>query len=387
MGNRAIDDVVRLDPRVNVVNQGTGAISAVGMNNRYNNIAVDGVTQGDPFGLNANGLPYLKSPISPEAIAQYNISTANFDVVADTVGADVNAVTKSGTNDFHGSLYYAYRNANHLVGDAGWLPSGTPGYKYNGYDKDATYGFNVGGPIIKDRLFFFLSAEKEKTTGIGADSLNGMDFSLGNGASTSNKVSPGDLQKVIDAATKLGLKPGSFGADLRRQALSGQDRLEHLRPPPRQLLVPELEGIAAGGRRQRAVHRGPVELHLDQGDQDDQLRRSAVLRLERQLQHRGQGRLSEVHSGNDRAVRPAFGAGESVAVGHRSVGVPRQGAVSPLQLHRDEEDFAVLRRHVHARRSRDQGRHRLPAQQDLQPVRSGRIRRVPVLGPRQFPRR
>ncbi|MBR0345313.1 MAG: TonB-dependent receptor [Rudaea sp.] len=211
MGNRAIDDVVRLDPRVNVVNQGTGAISAVGMNNRYNNIAVDGVTQGDPFGLNANGLPYLKSPISPEAIAQYNISTANFDVVADTVGADVNAVTKSGTNDFHGSLYYAYRNANHLVGDAGWLPSGTPGYKYNGYDKDATYGFNVGGPIIKDRLFFFLSAEKEKTTGIGADSLNGMDFSLGNGASTSNKVSPGDLQKVIDAATKLGLKPGSFG--------------------------------------------------------------------------------------------------------------------------------------------------------------------------------
>jgi len=211
-GNRSIDDVVRLDPRVNVMDQGTGAVSALGMNNRYNNIAVDGVTQGDPFGLNANGLPYLKSPISPETIAEYNISTANYDVISDAVGADVNAVTKSGTNNFHGSAYFSYRNANHLVGDAGWLPSSNPGYKYNGYDKDSTYGFTLGGPIIKDTLFFFLSAEKEKTTGIGADSANGLDYSLGDGSSTSTKISPGDVQKVIDAATKLGLKPGSFGA-------------------------------------------------------------------------------------------------------------------------------------------------------------------------------
>jgi len=210
-GNRSIDDVVRLNPRVTVTDQGTGAISAAGMNNRYNNIAVDGVTQGDPFGLNANGLPYQKSPISPETIAEYNISTANYDVSSDVVGADVNAVTKSGTNEFHGSVYYAYRNANHLVGDAGWLPSDNPGYHYKGYQKDTTAGFTVGGPIVKDKLFFFLSAEHEKTTGIGADSANGLDASLGNGPSTSNKVSPGDLQQVIDAATKLGLTPGNFG--------------------------------------------------------------------------------------------------------------------------------------------------------------------------------
>ncbi|MET4569066.1 TonB-dependent receptor [Rhodanobacter soli] len=210
-GNRSIDDVVRLDPRVTVTDQGTGAISASGMNNRYNNIAVDGVTQGDPFGLNANGLPYQKSPISPETIAEYNISTANYDTSSDVVGADVNAVTKSGTNQFHGAVYYAYRNANHLVGDAGWLPSDNPGYHYKGYQKDTTYGFNVGGPIIKDKLFFFISAEHEKTTGIGADSANGLDDSLGNGPSTSNKVSPGDLQKIIDAAKQLGLTPGTFG--------------------------------------------------------------------------------------------------------------------------------------------------------------------------------
>ncbi|HEY8585548.1 MAG TPA: TonB-dependent receptor [Rhodanobacter sp.] len=210
-GNRSIDDVARLDPRINVTDQGTGAISANGMNNRYNNVSVDGVTQGDPFGLNANGLPYQKSPISPETIAEYNISTANYDTASDTVGADVNAVTKSGTNQYHGSVYYAYRNANHLVGDAGWLDSSNHGYHYNGYDKDTTGGFNVGGPIIKDKLFFFVSAEHEKTTGIGADSANGLDDSLGQGPSTSNKVSPGDLQKVIDIAKQLGLTPGTFG--------------------------------------------------------------------------------------------------------------------------------------------------------------------------------
>ncbi|HET6431788.1 TonB-dependent receptor [Dyella sp.] len=210
-GNRSVDDVARLDPRITVLDQGVGSISANGMNNRYNNIAVDGVTQGDPFGLNANGLPYQKAAISPETIAEYNISTATYDVTSDTVGADVNAVTKSGTNAFHGSAYYSYRNANHLVGDAGWLPSDNRGYKYNGYDKDSTYGVTVGGPIIKDKLFFFVAAEHEKTTGIGADSANGLDQSLGNGPSTSGKVSPGDLQQVIDTATALGLTPGNFG--------------------------------------------------------------------------------------------------------------------------------------------------------------------------------
>jgi len=209
-GNRSIDDIARLDPRINVSDQGDGSISMAGLPNRYNNISVDGIGQGDPFGLNANGLPYQGSPISVDTIAEYNISTANYDVSSDTVGADINAVTKSGTNQFHGSVYYAFRNASSMVGDAGWLQSSDPGYKYKGYKKDWTGGFTLGGPIVKDKLFFFVSAEKEQTSGIGADSANGLDSSLGSGASTSNNVSPGDLQKVIDTANQLGLKPGSF---------------------------------------------------------------------------------------------------------------------------------------------------------------------------------
>lgn len=209
-GNRSIDDIARLDPRINV-NQGDGSISAMGLNNRYNDISVDGVTVGDPFGLNANGLPYQNTAISPDTIAEYNISTANYDVGSDTVGASINAVTKSGTNQFHGSVYYAYQNASSFVGNAGWLPSNDPGYNYNGYKKNWTGGLTLGGPIIKDKLFFFVSAEKQQVENIGADSANGLDSSLGNGPSTANKISPGDLQKVIDIAKQLGLKPGTFG--------------------------------------------------------------------------------------------------------------------------------------------------------------------------------
>jgi hypothetical protein len=207
---RSIADIARLDPRVTISDRGEGAISTMGMNNRYNSITVDGAGVGDPFGLNSNGMPYIGSPISADTIEEYNISTANYDVTSDTVGANINAVTKSGTNDFHGSVYYAYRNASKLVGNAGWVSKDDPGYEYKGYNHDWTAGATLGGPIVKDKLFFFVNYEKEKTVGLGADSANGLDASLGNGVSTSNKVSPGDLQRIINAANKLGLKPGTF---------------------------------------------------------------------------------------------------------------------------------------------------------------------------------
>lgn len=208
--NRSIQDIARLDPRIVVTDRGSGAISAMGQNSRYNNISVDSVNVGDPFGLNANGMPYLGSPVSMDTIEEWNINTANFDVSAKAVGASINAVTKSGTNEFHGSAYYAFQNASDMVGSAGWLPKNNSNYDYHGYDEHWTGGLTLGGPIIKDTLFFFLSYEKEKVTGLGGDSVSALDESLGSGASTSNKVSPGDLQKIIDAAKGLGLSPGSF---------------------------------------------------------------------------------------------------------------------------------------------------------------------------------
>src|SRR5690606_25986145 len=99
--SRSLDDVARLDPRITVIDQGGGSISVAGINNRFNSISVDGLSQGDPFGLNSNGMPYTGSPISVDTIAAYDLKITDYDVTSDSVGATINAVTKSGTNEFH----------------------------------------------------------------------------------------------------------------------------------------------------------------------------------------------------------------------------------------------------------------------------------------------
>jgi len=160
--DRSIQNIVRLDPRVVITDRARGEISAVGQNSRYNNITVDSMSANDPFGLNANGLPTLGTPISMDTIAEYNISTANFDVANRRgLGAAVNAVTKSGTNAFHGSVYYAFQN-DKMIGD------NEQGVSYNGFSRQWTGGATVGGPIIKDKLFFFASLEKSTQVAAGS---------------------------------------------------------------------------------------------------------------------------------------------------------------------------------------------------------------------------
>jgi hypothetical protein len=200
-GNRSIDDIARLDPRITVTDQATGSISVSGMNNRYNDISVDGMSQGDPFGLNANGMPYTGSPISVDTIAAYDIKVSDFDVSVDAVGASINAVTKSGTNEFHGSVYYARKDAN-------WVGS-RDGDDYTAFGQDNTAGFTLGGPILKDRLFFFASYEKQKISDFGGSTGGGDGLSNGN-------VTQAEVDQAISIAEGLGLQPGT-------QGLSGSD--------------------------------------------------------------------------------------------------------------------------------------------------------------------
>src|SRR3546814_853310 len=130
MPDRSIQNIARLDPRIVITDRDRGAISAMGQNNRYNSITVDSVNAGDPFGLNDNGLPTLGTPISVDTIEEYNISTANYDVTTRRgVGANINAVTKSGTNDFHGSVYYSFQNAKDMIGED------DDGNDWNGYSR------------------------------------------------------------------------------------------------------------------------------------------------------------------------------------------------------------------------------------------------------------
>jgi len=197
-GNRSLDDVARLDPRVTVTDQATGAISVAGVNNRYNKISVDGLSQGDPFGLNANGMPYTGSPISVDTIAAYDIKVSDYDVSQDVVGAAINAVTKSGTNEFHGTAYYVYKKADSMVGTR-------DGEDYDAFGKDTTKGFTLGGPILKDRLFFFGSYEEQEISDFGgAASSDG--FSTG-------AVTQAEIDQVIDIAkNQYGIDPGTYGA-------------------------------------------------------------------------------------------------------------------------------------------------------------------------------
>ncbi|WP_246455152.1 TonB-dependent receptor [Thermomonas brevis] len=195
-GNRSLDDIARLDPRVTVTDQNDGSISVAGQNNRYNTISVDGLSVNDPFGLNANGLGFTGSPISPDTIAAYDIKISEFDVVTDAVGASINAVTKSGTNDFHGSVYYTLTDAGSMVGRLG-------GSAYKGFDKNETKGATFGGPIIKDRLFFFGSYEEQEISGlagVGTDAVS-------SGKLTSQQV--GDVASAFDA---IGIKAGTYGS-------------------------------------------------------------------------------------------------------------------------------------------------------------------------------
>ncbi len=163
---RNIQDYMRLDPRIAQVSKADGAISAGGQNTRFNAIRIDGVATNDPFGLEGNNFPTERQPVSMDAIEEINIGLANYDVTTTGgSGAVVNAVTKSGTNEFHGSVYGVYRNDN-MVGDD------RNGNDFTGFKDEKTYGATFGGPLIKDTLFFFVNYEKFKRSAPGADVLN-----------------------------------------------------------------------------------------------------------------------------------------------------------------------------------------------------------------------
>jgi outer membrane receptor for ferrienterochelin and colicin len=194
-GNRSLDDIARLDPRITVTDQNDGSISLAGQNNRYNEISVDGLSVRDPFGLNSNGLGFTGSPISPDTIAAYEIKATDYDAAFDSVGANINAVTKSGTNEFHGSVYGALTDASSMVGDRG-------GADYAGFDQNKTWGATLGGPIIKDKLFFFAGYEKQQITGIAG---------VGTDAVSNGGLTQAEVDAVAQAFTGLGLNPGTNG--------------------------------------------------------------------------------------------------------------------------------------------------------------------------------
>ena len=154
--NRSITDVTRLSP------YGGNGMSFAGSDGRTANFTVDGANFNNNFGLN-DKLPGGGNPISIDAIEELQVVISPYDVrQTNFIGGGVNAITKSGTNTFKGSAYVYHRNEN-MRGNqvAGVEVAGA-----RDRDRNTTYGMTLGGPIIKNKLFFFVNAEYSQTPSV-----------------------------------------------------------------------------------------------------------------------------------------------------------------------------------------------------------------------------
>ena len=204
--NRNIVDVLRMDPRI-FVDESRGGINQVqcgGKNSRYNSLTVDGVRLNDSFGLNDSGYPTERMPFSYDAISQVAVELAPFDVEYGGFSAcNINAVTKSGGNEFSGSAFYDYTDdslrSDKLEGDT--ITSGA-------YE-EKRYGVTFGGPIIKDKLFFFAAYEK-------LEGANLFDRGpIGSGTVNEVSVTQAELDEIAQIARDLYLyDPGPIPLSL-----------------------------------------------------------------------------------------------------------------------------------------------------------------------------
>ena len=240
---RNIQDYIRLDPRISQISKADGAISAGGQNSRFNVIRIDGISSSDPFGLEANNMPTERQPVSMDAIEEINIDLANYDVtISGGTGAVVNAVTKSGTNEFHGSAYYSLR-------DGDWVRSDLQGVPFAGFDKEETYGATFGGPIIKDKLFFFANYEKFTRSSPGT--------SLASGPYGRGRITDEHIRRIQEAASRYGFEAGTFDlpdsskTDIEEYAVKldwniNDDHRAAFRYSKMEQVVPKIVGIGTG---------------------------------------------------------------------------------------------------------------------------------------------
>ncbi len=195
--SRSASDFTRLTPA-------SDGNSFAGRNDQFNNFSLDGAIFNNPFGLDAAtpGGQTEAQPISLDAIEQINVALAPFDVTqGGFTGAAVNAVTKSGTNNFTGTVFGFFRNddlTGSKVGDEEVVEEGL---------NQLQYGLSVGGPLIRNKLFFFINAEVDNREGLGTTWV-----SRGSPTSGSlSRVAFADMQAVSNALrNRFGYETGLF---------------------------------------------------------------------------------------------------------------------------------------------------------------------------------
>ncbi|WP_338408336.1 TonB-dependent receptor [uncultured Flavobacterium sp.] len=196
--SRSAADFTRMEPTASGGSFG-------GRNDQYNNYSLNGAVFNNPFGLDAAtpGGQTDSNPISLDAIEQIQVATAPYDVtLSGFTGASVNAVTKSGSNEFHGTAYAFYRNqdltGSKVNGEKIFVPTLT----------QSQAGFSVGGPLIKNKLFFFGNYEVDERTDLGSSVV----ANDGNGTTGVNesRVLAADLMSVSNALKTLGYDTGAY---------------------------------------------------------------------------------------------------------------------------------------------------------------------------------
>ena len=201
--SRSADDYLRLAPSASATFNG---LSFAGRNGQYNNFSVDGAIFNNPFGLDAPtpGGQTNAQPISLDAIEQIQVNIAPYDVTqAGFTGAGVNTVTKSGNNKFAGTVYSFYRNQS---------LTGKTVEKNKLVVPDLSHyqgGFSLGGPIIKNKLFYFVNFETEQRS----DEASGYraQNSSNTGKTNTSRVLESDLQSVSQILkTRFGYETGPY---------------------------------------------------------------------------------------------------------------------------------------------------------------------------------
>jgi len=198
--NRSITDVTRLSP------YGGNGMSFAGSDGRLANFTVDGADFNNNFGL-SDKLPGGGNPVSIDAIEELQVVISPYDVrQTNFIGGGVNAITKSGTNTFKGTAYIYHKNEN-MQGDA---VDGEQIAGARAKNRSTTYGFTLGGPIVKNKLFFFVNAEMVKVPSI-VNRWRGSSDGKEDANNYISRTTNADLQRVSEfVKNKYGYETGSW---------------------------------------------------------------------------------------------------------------------------------------------------------------------------------
>ncbi len=198
--SRSITDVTRLSP------YGGNGMSFAGADGRTANFTIDGANFNNNFGL-SDKLPGGGNPVSLDAIEELQVVISPYDVrQTNFIGGGVNAITKSGTNTFKGSAYIYHRNEN-LRGD---VVNGVTLPTAREKDRQTTYGLSLGGPIIKNKLFFFVNGEIINTPTISSP-WRGSENGVEDVARSLSRTTLADLRTISDfVSNKYGYDTGSW---------------------------------------------------------------------------------------------------------------------------------------------------------------------------------